>query len=411
MTIAPGILVGGHYRIITPLGSGNFGETFLAEDTHAKNRKCVVKKFNFSSNNPAVFQKAKDLFKREADVLYQLSSLSDHHYVPHFFAFFNEGHEYYLVEEWINGHTLDEELQSKQKLTEDEVVDLLEEVLKALQFIHRQGMIHRDIKPENLMRRNQDGKIVLIDFGAVKEEVAKSKVVNTLNQIPNKATQIFTEGYAPPEQRQGSPEPNSDIYALGITALQLLTGLEPKDLKDQRTGKITWPSGIEVSQEFANILEKMVSEEHWKRPQSAGDVLKNIDEYRQTKIVLFGVPSSGSKPSHIGNQKSISSVWLFASSGFIVALVFSVISFATVKTLFNPVTDPSDTTQETEKTPTITPQETPSSSPKRVDTTQETEKTPTITPQETPSSSPNAADTGESKKVCPPILAPGQKRC
>ncbi|MFM6151909.1 MAG: protein kinase domain-containing protein, partial [Sphaerospermopsis kisseleviana] len=278
-----------------PLGSGNFGKAYLAEDSRARNRKCVVKKFDFSNSNQAAFNKAKELFEREAEFLYKLSNSDQNHYIPQFFASFDEGQEFYLVEEWIQGQTLGEELQQKHRLTEDEIVDLLNEVLEILKFIHSQGVIHRDIKPENLMRRNQNDRIVLIDFGAVKEMVAQST-----NIAPSiKMTMIYTEGYAPPEQRQGMPQYNSDIYALGMTALELLTGLEPENLKNRKTGEIIWPSTLQISAELINILEKMVDEKYNRRYQTAEDVLKQLNQ----KTVIVSpkyVPNHRSSPTILG---------------------------------------------------------------------------------------------------------------
>jgi serine/threonine-protein kinase len=380
MTIAPGNSVGGHYEIIAPLGSGNFGQTYLAMDTHYMNRKCVIKRFNFSSINSDIFNKAQELFTREAGVLYQLNPHQNQH-IPQFFAYFNQGKEFYLVEEWIDGQTLYEELKHKHQLKEDEVVDLVEEVLEVLKCIHSQGIIHRDIKPENLMRRNSNKKIVLIDFGAVKEEVAKSTTVTP----QKKATQIYTLGYAPPEQVKGIPQPNSDIYALGMTALQLLTGLEPEDLKDTKTGEVILPRDIEVSDKLAQILNKMVCEQHWQRYQSAEDVIKDVEQYRKTQLALFGLnPLQGKSLNSIAVKKTISPLLVFAISAPIVTVIFLVISFLTIRNLVSPNTVKSDTTQTTKK-----PQ--------------------TSKPQKTPLSSPDVIEGEKTNKKCPPILAPGQR--
>lgn len=274
--------VGGQYRIIRLLGTGNFGETYLAEDLRAKNRKCVIKRLIFPSNDPVALQKAKELFDREAGVLFDLSNPQENKQIPQFFAYFDDNQEFYLVEEWIDGYTLYEELQQNGQLSEDESIDLLIDVLEILVFIHNKGIIHRDIKPANLMRRNQDGTIALIDFGAVKEGVVKS----TSSQVqPCKPTIIYTEGYAPSEQRQGKPEKNSDIYALGMTVLEMLTGLEPEKIKDSSTGEIIWTSNIKVRPELVKILEKMVDEDSLNRYQSAEIVLDAIKKLKKTWIL------------------------------------------------------------------------------------------------------------------------------
>ena len=293
-------IVGGQYQIIHKLGTGNFGETYLAEDLRAKNRKCVIKRLIFPSNDPVALQKAKELFDREAGVLFDLSNPQENKQIPQFFAYFDDNQEFYLVEEWIDGHTLYEELQQNSQLSEDENIDLLIDVLEILVFIHKKGIIHRDIKPANLMRRNQDKKIVLIDFGAVKGILEKSKINQTQ---PYKPTIIYTEGYSPLEQRQGKPEKNSDIYALGMTVLEILTGLEPEKIKDSNTGEIVWSSNIQVSPELIRILEKMVDDNHEKRYKSAAIVLSAIEKMKKTWLIApVNKSSSIQKTNQIPNS-------------------------------------------------------------------------------------------------------------
>ncbi|MEH2116420.1 serine/threonine-protein kinase [Nostoc sp.] len=301
MSIAQKI-VGGQYQIIRQLGHGSFATTYLAEDLRAKNRKCVVKHLTFSSSDPVALLKAKELFEREAGVLFELSNLHKNQQIPQFFAYFADNQEFYLVEEWIDGDTLYEELQKNGLLTEDEIVNLLIDVLETLQLIHNQDIIHRDIKPENLMRRNEDGKIVLIDFGTVKEVVAKSKINQT--QL-SKPTLIYTEGYAPLEQCQGNPEKNSDLYALGMTALEMLTGLAPENIKDRNTGKILWPSNVQVRLDLVKILEKMVDDNYQNRYQSAEVILGAIKKNTQTLVLApANKGSSIQKTNLISNQSS-----------------------------------------------------------------------------------------------------------
>ncbi len=332
MTLIPEDIVGGHYKIISLLGIGNFGKTYLAEDLHAINRKCAVKQFTFTSNNPSAFDKAQELFAREAAVLYNLSNPLRNQQIPQFFAYFTENQEFYLVQELIEGLTLSEELQQKDKLDEDNAVDLLKDVLETLKFIHNEGIIHRDIKPDNLIRRNQDGKIILIDFGAVKEVVAQS--ANTNPEI--KATLIYTAGYAPPEQQRGEPHFNSDIYALGITVLEALTGLEPEKLKDNKTGEVIWPSPMLVSENFKKILERMVEEDYQQRYQSADEVLNAIKDWRTTQIV-----SPGQKPSTVIQQSNASSYSIpewrrIAVLAPLVMVIVAGTSFLAVRVLMNP---------------------------------------------------------------------------
>jgi len=280
-----GQIVGGHYRIVKPLGNGGFGETYLAEDTQVMNKKVALKRFTFVSTDPAIFNKAKELFKRESDVLYKLTNPFNNTNIPQFFACFEENQELYLVQEFIEGETFRDELRRRRTLREDEVIELLKDVLRVLKFIHQANIIHRDIKPENLIRRKGDRQFVLIDFGAVKEEVAKTFVNSS---SPAKGTQIYSPGYTPREQHSGNAKEYSDIYALGMTAIEALTGLEPKDLpEDRRTGEIIWRDKAQVSDGFAKILEKMVRDDWKQRYRSAVEVLEAVEKLNKLPLSLW----------------------------------------------------------------------------------------------------------------------------
>ncbi|MCC5634066.1 serine/threonine protein kinase [Nostoc sphaeroides CHAB 2801] len=334
MGLIVGNIVGGHYKVIRTLGSGNFGETYLAEDLYARNRKCAVKRFNFASNDPDTFNKAKELFQREAKVLFDLSNPLRNDRIPQFFADFDDNKEFYLVQEFIEGHNLGQELQKITKLEEDKVVDLLEEVLEILKFIHSKKIIHRDIKPENLMRRVPDNKIVLIDFGAVKEVVAQS--ANTT--LGKKPTRIYTEDYAPREQRQGKPRLNSDIYALGITALQALAGLDIEHLKDTKTGEVIWGSQIQVSKGLEKILKRMVHEDYNRRYQLADDVLHAIKkykkQYKKTWILSPGnsQPLTRQQPTRLVTTIPLRWRFVVGMIGMVTVFTISFVVFRTVTT-------------------------------------------------------------------------------
>jgi serine/threonine protein kinase len=280
-TLKTGTLVGnGRFKIIKFLGAGAFGETYLAKDTHDFDSENALKLFSFARGNPNTFNKAKELFDREAKVLKELTESPQNNLIPRYKAYFSENQELYLAQEFIDGVTLRYELQSKKKFNEDKTATLLDDVLNALYFIHSQSIIHRDIKPENLIRRNTDNKIVLIDFGAVKQEVTQL--------VATPGTKIHTDGYAPPEQMQGKATYNSDIYALGMTALEALTGVEPEKLKDAHTEKVVWPSQVQVSDKLKKILEKMVEDDSKSRYQSAEEVLQALKSagFRSTLVVV-----------------------------------------------------------------------------------------------------------------------------
>jgi eukaryotic-like serine/threonine-protein kinase len=162
-----GQLLAGRYQVLQVLGAGGFGQTYITEDLHLPGQpKCVLKHLKPASTSPAVLEIARKLFQKEAETLQQLGS---HEQIPRLLAFFEENREFFLVQEYIIGHTLTAELGTNQKWIESAVQRLLREVLTILEFVHGQGVIHRDVKPDNIMRRDSDGKLVLIDFGAIKQ--------------------------------------------------------------------------------------------------------------------------------------------------------------------------------------------------------------------------------------------------
>ncbi len=220
-------LLDNRYQINKIIGSGGFGQTYLAEDTRNFNRQCVVKKLHPIANSPGTLEVAKQLFEREAKTL---SGLGNHPQIPQLLAYFQSGPDFYLVQEFIAGHDLTQELTPGQKIAESEVISLLKNILEPLSFLHQQGIIHRDLKPANLMRRRRDNQILLIDFGSVKE-LAVMEVLNSQGST-RIATTIGTPGYLPSEQAMGKAKPSSDIYAVGMVGIQALTGLLTQQLEE-----------------------------------------------------------------------------------------------------------------------------------------------------------------------------------
>ncbi|MBD2774592.1 serine/threonine-protein kinase [Iningainema tapete] len=277
-------IIGGRYQIIKLLGEGGFGRTYLAEDLYQLGSQYAVKHLTFSSHNPDQVIKVRELFKREVETLQKLNG---HPQIPKFFAHIEENQEFYLVQEFIDGHSFSDEIKAVTKLEEIEVVHFLKDLLTILEFIHSKNIIHRDINPDNIIRR-KDGKLVLIDFGAVKEVI-------TQTQIQKPGTQIYTLGYAPQEQMHGYPRFNSDIYALGMTAIEALTGLEPTVLPTNQDGEVIWQDQAEVSPKLARILSKMVQDNCNLRYQSVTDVLIDIDTIAnssKTQVVVLHQHSS-----------------------------------------------------------------------------------------------------------------------
>ncbi|XZO01867.1 MAG: protein kinase domain-containing protein [Microcoleus sp.] len=238
--IPPGTILDNRYQIIKFLDGGGFGDTYLAQDLKLPGKPhCVVKHLKPKDNRPVVLQLARRLFDNEAQVLYNLGNQCPQ--IPTLFAHIEENGEFYLVQEFIDGHDLNTEIVPGKKLSESYVITLLKNILEVLTVPHEHqpnAVIHRDIKPANLMRRRQDGKIVLIDFGAVRE--INQLIVNVNGNVTTTIA-IGTPGYAPSEQAKGKPKLCSDVYAVGMIGIQALTGIPPQLLQeDPMTGEVIW---------------------------------------------------------------------------------------------------------------------------------------------------------------------------
>lgn len=268
-----GKLLDGRYQVVQVLGSGGFGQTYLAQDTRRPgNPICVVKHLKPASTNAGVLDTARRLFHSEGETLEQLGH---HDQIPRLLAYFEENQEFYLVQEFIEGHTLGVELPPGQRWAESGVMQLLQEVLTVLEFVHHRGVIHRDIKPDNLIRRTLDNKIVLVDFGAVKQ--VRTQTITASGQVSAATVAIGTPGYMATEQAQGRPRPSSDIYSLGIIAIQALTGLAPLQLQeDLNTGELLWQHLVSVSPRLGTVLNKMVRYHFKDRYQSATEALQEL---------------------------------------------------------------------------------------------------------------------------------------
>lgn len=266
-----GKILRNHYKIINQLGSGAFGDTYLATDIDLPDSPYrVVKHLCPKYLDQSGMTIAKQLFDREAKVLYSLGQ--QHNQIPQLYAHFEEQGQFYLVQEYIAGHDLSEELSSGHQLSEAHTLTLMREICSVLSFVHQHNVIHRDIKPQNIRRRDNDGKLVLIDFGAVKEIQVLQSDVQGQTQV---TVAIGTSGYMPSEQANGRPKLSSDVYAVGIIALQALTGIHPQQLpEDPSTGKVLWRDYAPgVSDDMAEVLNRMVQDHFSQRFHSATDVL------------------------------------------------------------------------------------------------------------------------------------------
>ena len=282
-------LIGGRYQVIDCLRKTGFCETYVARDIQLpSNPRCIVKKLQPQSNKKFILETARRLFDNEARVLYRLGN---HPQIPRLLAHLEGEKQFYLVQEFIEGKDLAQtEIVPGNRWSGTKVISFLQEVLKILAFVHQNNVIHRDIKPSNLIRRITDGKIVLIDFGAVKEI---SNMTLTEGQGNLLTVAIGTPGYMPSEQQRGDPRFNSDIYALGMTVIQAMTGSHPDQLpRDRKTGEIRWRDRArKYSHGLADIIDKMVRNDFRERYQSINEVL--LDLQRLSK-----------KPNYRLNQKT-----------------------------------------------------------------------------------------------------------
>ena len=281
MMLNSGETIGENYKIVCSLKRGGFSQTYKAKNTtKPDNPLCVVKEMKPPIDaSPRFIEDLKARFKREAEALKILGS---HSQIPQLYSYWQERGRFYLVQEYIPGHDLRQELNRGKRIEEKKVIKLLIDILYVLEFVHQGGYIHRDIKPSNIIRRETDEKIFLIDFGAVKKVEYLSR---SIAQDNNKTKVIGTENYMSPETQAGNPKFSSDIYAVGIIGIQALTGLHPKDFPtDPRTGEIIWRFATyeqlvaPVSLELETILNKMVRYHFKDRYQSVNEVIEALSE-------------------------------------------------------------------------------------------------------------------------------------
>lgn len=296
------LLLQKRYRIQQELGRGGFGATFLAVDESLPGHpNCVIKQLQPAASSPHMLKMARDLFKREAKTL---GRVGDHPQVPRLLNYFEDKQEFYLVQEYISGSTLQQEVKRSGPFSEAGVKQFLSEILPMIEYIHSQDVIHRDIKPANLIRREQDKKLVLIDFGAVKDEINPQRAAAS-EQTALTQYAIGTPGYAPPEQMAMRPIFASDVYALGVTCLYLLTGRSPKDMDyDPATGELMWHEYVHISDNFADVLTCMLDMSPRHRYQSATDVLRAMDLVPYMDSLADGMMSTRAKKGQRDHSNS-----------------------------------------------------------------------------------------------------------
>jgi serine/threonine protein kinase len=291
--ILSGTLIDNRYIIQKLLGQGGLGRTYLAFDTRRFNETCVLKEFAPSGSGENALEKCRNLFKREARILHQLQ----HPQIPKFLACFEGDGRLFLVQEFVNGKTYSTLLRERQSqgltFSEDEVIEWLMKLLPVLDYVHQHNIIHRDISPDNIMLPEGQNLPVLIDFGVGKQLADLNDITNSNHKtFVGKLSLVGKVGYAPREQISlGLCFPSSDLYALGVTAIVLLTGQDPSLLMDQETLEWKWHHYTDISNGFTQILAKMLADRPSLRYQTTRQVLQDLIELKQSQELLpFTIP-------------------------------------------------------------------------------------------------------------------------
>ncbi len=265
----------GRYRVVSALGTGGFGTTYLAEDQHSPDRlRCVIKQLQLNSDNAQLVEVTRRLFNAEAETFRRISH---HDQIPGLLASFEEDGQFFLVQEFIPGPSLLAEILSDKVLSEPRATKLLREVLAVLEFIHAKGVVHRNLKPDNIIHHQQIDKWVLINFGS---EKALKEISSQLMGQKKDSVAFVPPAHKAGELTPSNPSTSSDIYALGMICLQALTGMPPSEIeRDPKTGAIDWPAEVtsQVSPKFRNIISKMVFHDSSQRYSSATEVLRALD--------------------------------------------------------------------------------------------------------------------------------------
>jgi serine/threonine-protein kinase len=311
------MLLNNRYRIIRTLGSGGFGETFLAEDTQIPSaRHCVIKQLRLIQDNPQTYKLVQQRFAREAAILEELGDGNPQ--IPRLYAYFSEGQQFYLAQEYIQGQTLSEAVATYGRLSESRVREILISLLNILDYVHSKGIVHRDIKPENIILRSSDNQPVLIDFGAVRETMAAQ--VNSRGGITSSIV-IGTPGFMPIEQAAGRAVFASDLYSLGLVGIYLLTAKLPQAFQtDTHSGEIIW-QGNGVSHNFAAVLNKAIRSHIRERFSSAKEMLEALQAQPTVKVTPSPPPKIA-KPTTTGNWFKSTLMGSLIGGSVLLAFVF-----------------------------------------------------------------------------------------
>ncbi|MBW4520782.1 MAG: protein kinase [Scytolyngbya sp. HA4215-MV1] len=289
--IPVGTVLQNRYRVLNVLGQGGFGRTYLAEDQGRFNELCALKELIPLQEGSYALEKSKELFQREATILYQIQ----HPQIPQFRATFEQDQRLFLVQDYVEGRTyqelLDERRMQGYAFSEPEVLQLMRQLLPVLAHIHAKGIVHRDIAPDNIILRERDRLPVLIDFGVVKELATRFQSESRIQP-----TTVGKQGYAPSEQIQaGKAYPSSDLYSLAVTIAVLLTGQEPAALFDDNTMTWYWQRWVTVSPNLTQVLNQMLKHRPGDRYQSVSEVMQALQGVG-SQVVPPGTPPTPVSP-------------------------------------------------------------------------------------------------------------------
>ncbi len=397
------------YQVVESLAKGGFGETFLAIDTHMPSeRKCVIKQLKPAVQSPVIPDWLKERFAKEAAILEELGE--KHPQIPSLYAYFSEGGDFYLVQEWIEGETLTQIHQKQGNLSPEQVKEILIGILGILDYVHHCRIIHRDIKPDNIIIRSHDKKPVLIDFGIVKETVAT--MVHSNGNTPY-SVGLGTPGYMASEQAAGRPIVSSDLYSLGLTAVFLLTGKTPQYLAtDPNTGEILWrKEAPDIQSSLGNIIDRAIRFHPRDRFSTAKEMIKAL-EIAQTPPTAATIAVGRQHPSLSSSLKTTTTTtnlpeteteadtpWallalgsFLAASAIIGGLVFGIM--LGTKERSQPTSSPSASPESLESPQPEFSQPTPKS-PQPIRRPRRSQQSPTPTPEPSPTSNPESSITPE----------------
>jgi serine/threonine protein kinase, bacterial len=368
-------LLNNQYRIIRPLASGGFGDTFLAMDMYTPSQRyCVIKQLQQLHENEQITLLVQERFKREAVILEKLGK--GHSQIPDLYAYFcnQQDQQFYLIQEWVEGNTLGKIIFNEGRLGEAKVRRLLIAILPVFDYIHSKSIIHRDVKPDNIILRSCDQQPVLIDFGAVRE------IMKTSTNLQIHSTQsivIGTPGYMASEQLIGRPVYSSDFYSLGLTAIYLLTGKHPQEFTcDPDTGEIIWQSDApKVSAELAHILTKATASHSRDRYQTAGEFLAAMQATSIQTPKLVTIPSNKKIPS----STNLFFIGVLAVAAIISSAVIKAVFFPTAMTIIRkPVSNPSPLTSTAVSPSPIPTNQTPAKPSIKIQNTKQLDPTPIV---------------------------------